>query len=65
MKKINCILLALLFLIMGCSSNTKINEEQISKEGIEDIRKYFEKGKTIVFLGSSGVGKSTLRNTHK
>ena len=37
MKKINCILLALLFLIMGCSSNTKINEEQISKEEIEDI----------------------------
>ena len=32
-------------------------------EGIEDIRKYFEKGKTIVFLGSSGVGKSTLVNT--
>ena len=32
-------------------------------EGIENIRKYFEKGKTIVFLGSSGVGKSTLVNT--
>ncbi|MBO5413131.1 MAG: ribosome small subunit-dependent GTPase A [Clostridia bacterium] len=32
-------------------------------EGIEDIRKYFEKEKTIVFLGSSGVGKSTLVNT--
>lgn len=32
-------------------------------EGIEDIRRYFEKGKTIVFLGSSGVGKSTLVNT--
>lgn len=32
-------------------------------EGIEDIKKYFAKGKTIVFLGSSGVGKSTLLNT--
>ena len=32
-------------------------------EGIEEIRKYFTKGKTIVFLGSSGVGKSTLVNT--
>ena len=31
--------------------------------GIEDIKKYFEKGKTLVFLGSSGVGKSTLVNT--
>lgn len=34
-----------------------------TKEGIEDIKKYFAKGKTIVFLGSSGVGKSTLVNT--
>lgn len=34
-----------------------------TKEGIEDIKKYFTKGKTIVFLGSSGVGKSTLVNT--
>lgn len=32
-------------------------------DGIEDIKKYFNKGKTIVFLGSSGVGKSTLVNT--
>ena len=32
-------------------------------EGIKDIEKYFEKGKTLVFLGSSGVGKSTLVNT--
>ena len=35
----------------------------VTKEGIEDIKKYFSKGKTIVFLGSSGVGKSTLVNT--
>lgn len=32
-------------------------------EGIEDIKKYFTKGRTVVFLGSSGVGKSTLVNT--
>lgn len=35
----------------------------INKNGIEDIKKYFSKGNTIVFLGSSGVGKSTLVNT--
>ena len=35
----------------------------ITKEGIDDIKKYFSKGNTIVFLGSSGVGKSTLVNT--
>jgi len=30
--------------------------------GLADISKYFSVGKTIVFLGSSGVGKSTLVN---
>ena len=35
----------------------------VNQEGIENIRKYFTKGNTIVFLGSSGVGKSTLVNT--
>lgn len=34
-----------------------------TKEGLDDIQKYFSKGNTIVFLGSSGVGKSTLMNT--
>ncbi len=33
-----------------------------TKEGLEDLNKYFQKGKTLVFLGSSGVGKSTLVN---
>lgn len=32
-------------------------------EGLENIKKFFTQGKTIVFLGSSGVGKSTLVNT--
>lgn len=31
-------------------------------EGLDNIKKYFIEGKTIVFLGSSGVGKSTLVN---
>lgn len=35
----------------------------VTKEGLKDIEKYFSKGSTIVFLGSSGVGKSTLVNT--
>lgn len=30
--------------------------------GLDDIRKYLLPGKTIVFLGSSGVGKSSLLN---
>lgn len=34
-----------------------------TNEGLENIKKYFSKGNTIVFLGSSGVGKSTLVNT--
>lgn len=35
----------------------------ITGYGLDSIRKYFSKGNTIVFLGSSGVGKSTLVNT--
>jgi len=35
----------------------------VTGEGIEEIRKYFVRGKTIALLGSSGVGKSTLANT--
>ena len=34
----------------------------LSGEGIEAITPYLERGKTIVLLGSSGVGKSTLVN---
>ena len=34
-----------------------------TKEGLDNIKKYFTKGNTICFLGSSGVGKSTLVNT--
>jgi ribosome biogenesis GTPase len=30
---------------------------------MEEIRRYFSKGRTVALLGSSGVGKSTLANT--
>ena len=31
--------------------------------GLDELNPYLEKGKTLVFLGSSGVGKSSLVNT--
>ncbi len=31
--------------------------------GLNELSKYLQKGKTLVFLGSSGVGKSSLVNT--
>ncbi len=34
----------------------------INKSGLEDIKKYISKGTTVAFLGSSGVGKSTIIN---
>lgn len=34
-----------------------------SREGIGELEKVFEKGKTYCLLGSSGVGKSSLMNT--
>ena len=34
----------------------------VTGEGMDDLRQYFLSGKTIAFLGSSGVGKSTLVN---
>ena len=33
-----------------------------SQQGIEDLKKYIEKGRTFCLLGSSGVGKSSLLN---
>lgn len=35
----------------------------VTGEGITGLRKYFNPGKTVALLGSSGVGKSTLVNT--
>jgi ribosome biogenesis GTPase len=34
----------------------------VSREGIEQLQQYLEPKKTLVFLGSSGVGKSTMVN---
>lgn len=34
----------------------------VNGEGLEELDKYTSSGKTIVFLGSSGVGKSSLLN---
>ncbi len=34
----------------------------VTREGIEQLQEYMEPKKTIVFLGSSGVGKSTMVN---
>jgi ribosome biogenesis GTPase len=34
----------------------------ITKDGLDDLKKQIKKGKTYCFLGSSGVGKSTLIN---
>lgn len=34
----------------------------LSGDGCREIREYMESGKTFVFMGSSGVGKSTLIN---
>lgn len=35
----------------------------VTGEGLDGIKSYFKRGKTIALLGSSGVGKSTLVNT--
>lgn len=34
----------------------------VNAEGLEVIRKYLQRGKTVTIVGSSGVGKSTLIN---
>ena len=34
----------------------------MSEDGYNNIRKYVRRGITIAFIGSSGVGKSTLIN---
>lgn len=39
-----------------------ICSSSVDKEGIEEVKKYINKGDTVAFLGSSGVGKSTIIN---
>lgn len=35
----------------------------VTGQGLEEVNKYLQPGKTVALLGSSGVGKSTLVNT--
>jgi len=44
------------------TSATVIATSTLTKEGLDDLRKLIERGKSYCFLGSSGVGKSTLIN---
>ena len=37
-------------------------DSAVTGEGMEQLKRYLEPGKTTVFLGSSGVGKSTFTN---
>ncbi len=39
-----------------------ISISSVTEEGIEELEQYFEMGKTVALVGSSGVGKSTLTN---
>lgn len=39
-----------------------ISTSTVTKEGVDKLRNYIEKGRTYCFLGSSGVGKSTMIN---
>lgn len=39
-----------------------IKISSLTGEGIDEIKNYVKSGKTVVFLGSSGVGKSSLVN---
>lgn len=44
------------------TSTTIIATSTFVKEGLDDLRSYIKVGKTYCFLGSSGVGKSSLIN---
>lgn len=44
------------------TSIATISTSILMKEGLDDLRNYIETGKTYCFLGSSGVGKSSLIN---
>ena len=52
---------ALVETIAGRAKLLKISS--VTGEGMEDVLAYAQPGKTLAFVGSSGVGKSTLLNT--
>ncbi len=49
--------------VEGISDNVRVHAISALYEiGLEELKEYFEPGKTICLLGSSGAGKSTLIN---
>ena len=46
-----------------CDKADVVAISSLTGYGIEKLEPYLQKGKTIAFVGSSGVGKSTLLNT--
>lgn len=46
-----------------CDKADVIPISSVTGFGLEEVRKYLQKDKTIAIVGSSGVGKSTLLNT--
>lgn len=54
-----------IYINQACQAAPGVDVVAISSltgEGIEELNRYVTLGKTIVFLGSSGIGKSTLVN---
>jgi ribosome biogenesis GTPase / thiamine phosphate phosphatase len=54
-----------IYINQACQAAPGVDVVAISSltgEGIEELNRYVTSGKTIVFLGSSGIGKSTLVN---
>ena len=57
--------------MVGCSDVQMVNRlnaevcaiSSVTGDGLEAIEKYLFSGQTVAFIGSSGVGKSTLLNT--
>lgn len=50
--------------VMECAPGVDVHcISSYTGEGIVELEKYFSKGKVVVLLGSSGVGKSSLTNT--
>lgn len=46
-----------------CDKADVIAISSVTGFGLEQLKQYLQKDKTIAFVGSSGVGKSTLLNT--